>query len=232
LIAILRRADGWDRVAETAAEQEASGQRILARARAAEQLVAVQASTPEAFAALEARVRKRSLHKDWRYHGLDGAMALRSLILLRAPNAVEMARFALWRDDPAVEAVANPTWDKPRSWTDWRSKAIVFPELAKLPGTETEQLCHDYLGLTDEAAHRIGFAQFEAAAKALLSVSPCEATAVELINHRRRDVRGRAILVCLAHAQKPWAERALSRAAPHAMAYVVPVPCSAAAPTQ
>src|SRR5207249_4385967 len=101
LIAALRNAEDWDRVAETAADRAASGRRIRARARAAERLLAVKASSKEAFAALEERVRKRSLHKDWMYHGFDGAMAVRSLILLGAPNAVETARFALWRDDSA-----------------------------------------------------------------------------------------------------------------------------------
>ena len=47
------------------------------------------------------------------YHGFDGAMALRSLILLRAPNAVETARFALWRDDPALEPVDRPALEEP-----------------------------------------------------------------------------------------------------------------------
>ena len=77
----------------TAADgHDVSGERIRARARAAEQLLAIKASSKEAFAALEERVRKRSLHKDWMYHGFDGAMALRSLLLLHAPNAVETSR--------------------------------------------------------------------------------------------------------------------------------------------
>src|SRR5262249_9119984 len=105
LIVALSKADDWDKVAQTTADQAASGQRIRARARAAEQLLEARASSKAAFAALEDRVRKRSLHKDWMYHGFDGAMALRSLILLRAPSAVKTARFALWRDDPALDPV-------------------------------------------------------------------------------------------------------------------------------
>jgi hypothetical protein len=97
LIGILRKADDWDRVAETTADKIVSGKRIRARAEAADQLLAARASSPEAFAALAERVRNRSLHKDWLYHGLDGAMSLRSLILLHAPDAIELARFALAR---------------------------------------------------------------------------------------------------------------------------------------
>ncbi len=219
LIAVLRRADDWDRVAEIAADQAASGRRIRARAEAAEQLLAVRASSPEAFAALEERVRKRSLHKHWRYHGLDGAMAIRSLILLRAPNAVATARFALWRDDPALESVIDPRWMNPRAWTDFRVKMVIFPALARCPGRPTEELCRAYLALCDADARKLGPPQFAEAAGALLAVSPRTETALELLKHRRQEVRGRAILDCLAHARESWACTALEKGAPHALAY-------------
>ena len=219
LIAIVRKADEWDRVADTVEEQAASGQRIRARGLAAEQLLAAHASSKKAFAALEERVRKRSLHKDWMYHGLDGAMALRSLILLRAPNAIETARLALWRDDPALEPVIDRRWKNPRAWTDFRVKMVIWPALEKCPGSATEKLCRDYLALDDEGAHKLGPPQFEEAAKALLAVSPRTDTALELMKHQLQVVRGRAILDCLAHAADAWATAALEKGAPHALAY-------------
>lgn len=220
LIASLRNADDWNRVAETAADKATSGRRIAARARAAEELLVAKASSKEAFAALKECVRKRSLHKDWLYHGLDGAMALRSLILLRAPNAIETARFALWRDDPTLEPVVNPQWNNPRAWTDFRVKMVIFPALVKYPGAATEKLCRDYLALTDEEARKLAPPDlFEQAAKALMAVSPRTQTALELLKHRLQVVRGRAILDCLAHAREPWALAALEKGAPHALAY-------------
>src|SRR5437763_3426565 len=45
LIATLRKANDWDRVAETAADRAASGKRIRARARAAEGLLAAKATS-------------------------------------------------------------------------------------------------------------------------------------------------------------------------------------------
>jgi hypothetical protein len=221
LIAILKKADDWSRVAETAEDRAASGRRIRARARAAEQLLTIKASSKDACAALEERVRKRSLHKEWMYHGLDGAMALRSLILLRAPNAIEAARFALWRDDPALEAVMDRPWKNPRSWTDFRVHLVAWPALAKCPGPQTEKLCRDYLALGDEAARKLGPPHFEQAARALLAVSPRTETALELLKHRSQAVRGRAILDCLAHARQEWARAALTRGAPHALAFRV-----------
>jgi hypothetical protein len=220
LIAILCKAGDWDRVAETAADKAASARRIRARAEAAEQLLAAEASSQEAFAALEERVRKRSLHKDWMYHGLDGATALRSLILLRAPKAIETARFALWRDDPGLEPVVDARWKKPRAWTDFRVKMVVFGALEKWPAPATETLCREYLALSDEEARKLGPPDlFEQAAKALLAVSPRTETALELMRHRLQSVRGRSILDCLAHAKESWALAALEKGAPHALAY-------------
>jgi hypothetical protein len=221
LLAILSHADDWDKVADTEADRLASGKRIRQRARAAEDLLAIKATSKEAFAALEERVRKRSLHRDWMYHGFDGAMALRALILLNAPNAAQVARFALWRDDPKLDPVIDPRWKNPRAWTDFRVKMVVFPALEKCPGPATEKLCRGYLALTDDQARELGPPQFEQAGKALLAVSPNTETAVELMKHRRPEVRGRAVLDCLAHASEPWAKAALEKGAPHALAYRV-----------
>jgi hypothetical protein len=219
LIAILRDANDWNRVAVTETDMAMSGQRIRTRALAAEQLLAAKALSKEALTALEERVRNRSLHKDWMFHGFDGAMAIRALILLHAPNAIEMARFTLWRDDPALEPVIDPRWKNPRAWTDFRVKMVVFPALEKCPGAATEKLCRDYLNLSDAEASKITPPQFEEAAQALLAVSPRTATALELMNHRLQVVRGRAILDCLAQEAEPWAQAALEEGAPHALAY-------------
>ncbi|HEV3440395.1 MAG TPA: glycerophosphodiester phosphodiesterase family protein [Gemmata sp.] len=221
LIGILRKADDWDRVALTAEDKITSGQRIRARALAAEQLLSSRTSSKDAFAALEERVRKRSLHTDWMFHGFDGAMAIRSLILLQAPNGVETARFLLWNDDPAIEPVIDPRWKNPRSWTDFRVKMVVFPALEKCPGAATEKLCRDYLALTDQDANKIGPPVFEEASAALLAVSPRTETALELMKHRLQAVRGRTILDCLAHANEKWAFEALEKGTPHALAYRV-----------
>ncbi len=128
----------------------------------------------------------------------------------------------MWRDDPAAEAARNPEYKNPRSWTDWRTKIPVFQMLESLPGPATEQLCRDYLALSDEDARNIGVLQFEPAARTLLAISPTAATAKELLNHRLSLVRGRAILFCLAHADKDWAREVLNDERPYAMKFIVP----------
>lgn len=220
LIATLIDADDWNRIAETPEEQTKSGRRIRARALAAELLLAGKTDSPAACAALAERVRRRSLHKHWMYHGFDGAMAMRSLILLRAPEAVELARFVLWRDDPELRKVHNPEYKTPVSWTDFRVQMVIFPALEKHLGVDTEKLCRDYLAQTDEQARQHGPPQFEAAAKTLLAVRPETAVALELLKHRRGDVRGRTILGCLGHTDARWAKHALEQHAPFALDYV------------
>jgi hypothetical protein len=219
LLAVLNKADDWDRVAESEKDRAESGRRIRARAVAAESLLDVEKPSREALAALEERARKRSLHKEWMFHGLDGAMALRTLILLRAPRAVEAARSALWRDDAALEPVVDRRWKNPRSWTDFRVKMVIFPALRSCPGEAAQKLCRDYLALSDADANKLGPPQFEEAARALLAVSPSTETALELMKHRLQVVRGRAILDCLAQAKQRWAREALTKGAPHALAY-------------
>ena len=219
LVAILRDSADWDHVAESPEAMAAAGLRIRSRALAAERLLPLQPLSAETQQALAERVRNRSLHKDWMFHGFDGAMALRTLILIKSPLAIDLARETLWRDDPALVPVIDPRWKNPRSWTDFRVKMVVFPALRRCPTAGTEKLCRDYLNLTDEQASQLSPPAFEEAAQALLAASPTTEAAMELMKHRLQAVRGRAILDSLAHANEPWALLALTREAPHAVAY-------------
>jgi hypothetical protein len=219
LLRLLTDGSASVRAPSTPAERAAAARDIRIRAEAADEIRRRNLNTPEFLAGLERQVRQRSLHPEWMHHGLDGAAALRALFALRAPHRVELARFCLDRDDPAVEAVANPQYKTPRSWTDFRTKMIVFDLLQDVPGAETEKLCRDYLALSDGEAERRGTLQFEQAARTLLTISPTEETAAELMQHRRREVRGRTILMCVAKRPEAWARRTLEQFAPQALKY-------------
>jgi hypothetical protein len=222
LLKILMDDVDWDSIPQTAAERIAKAESIRRRANAAEEIRRRGLSSAPVEAALVRRVRNRSLHPEWMYNGLDAASALRALAEIRSPQFVALARECLWRDDPAGAAVLDPAFKVPRSWTDFRTKGIVFGLLERFPGEAAQNLCRDYLQLSDDEARRIGSPQFEPAAQALLALTPEESTAVDLLQHRRGDVRGRAILTCLVKIQSPWARAALQRAAPHALKYVPP----------
>ena len=222
LLAILRDGQDWDQIAVSEADQRASAERIQARARAADLCRSIHASSSATVAALENRVLRRSLHKQLEYHGLDGSAAMRTLILLQAPNAVEFARFSLWRDDPALEQLIDQQWKNPRAWADLRVKMVIFPALKHCRGVAAETLCRDYLALDEETAKQLGPLQHQEAARTLLAISPQTETALELMRHPLQAVRGRAILGCLAHVHEAWAMTALEEGAKHALAYRVP----------
>jgi hypothetical protein len=220
LLAILLDDADWDRVPTTADEKSVKSHLIRRRAEAADEIRRRRLHSDQIVAALERRVRQRSLHPDWMYHGLDSAFALRALAEVPAPQFVELARFCLWRDDSAIEEVRDPRYKTPRTWVDFRTKIIVFDLLEHIPGEAAERLGRDYLALSDDDAKRLGPLQFEAAAQALLTLQPHEATALELLHHRRMDVRGRTILSCLLRIHQPWAGATLEKSAPHALRFV------------
>ena len=220
LLAILADRADWKQIPTTPEGREAKARQIVAQAEAAEEVRRRRMTSPALLSGLALRVRHRSLHPEWMYNGLDGGAALRALLELNAPGAVDLARECLWRDDPAVEPTLDLKWNVPRSWGDFRTKAIVFDWLANAPGPAAAKLCRDYLALLDDESRRIGPPQFESAARALLALSPDEATALELLKHRRSDVRGRTIFECLKKSDQPWARRALETAAPDALAYL------------
>jgi hypothetical protein len=222
LLKILLDDADWDSIPQSPEERTEKAESIRRRADAAEEIRRRKLSSAPIEAALIRRVRNRSLHPEWMYNGLDAASALRALAEIRSSQFVGLARECLWRDDPAGAAVLDPAFKVPRSWTDFRTKGIVFGLLQGFPDEPAQKLCRDYLQLSDDESRRIGSPQFEPAAQALLTLHPEESTAVELLNHRRGDVRGRTILTCLANRQSPWARPALQRAAPHALKYVPP----------
>ncbi len=175
----------------------------------------------EAFAALETLIERRTIHTDWRLHALDGEAALRALIALKAPQAVDVARECLWRTDERLAKVHDKKFAQPASWHDWRIKINIFQQLENLPGEATEKLCRDYLTLSGDEANKLGPPQFAQAAECLLVVTQNEATALAILQDARPAVRNRAIKICLRYAREPWAKSALRQAAPHALQYIV-----------
>lgn len=210
----------WNRPPVAAADRAASAERILKRARAADELATYDALPNSALAALARRVEQRSLHPDWMFHGLDGALALRTLAKFRWPPLAELVRRVVWRDDPALESVANPEFKTPRSWTDFRVKMIAFPALRLAQDPAGVAVCRDYLALSDEELRTLGPDMLDDATRAQFSLRPTSETARELLTHSRQTVRGRAILDCLARADSDWARSTLTEHAPDALRWI------------
>ena len=107
-------------------------ERIAQRAWAA-RAAGSERKTPRLVALLEAQLRHRSLHHDWRYHGLDGVMAAQSLARLRATESVPVLIGAFRRVDPDLQKIAAPQWGEyPLAWRDSRFKMALLPALGEL----------------------------------------------------------------------------------------------------
>lgn len=201
---------------KSAAEKPHRTESILVMAWAAQQLGAQRAGDPETIALLERQVKERSLHHDWMYHGLDGAMAARALGDLGARSAVPTLVQAFRRIDPALEEVRDPRYGPyPLAWTDFRLKMYLLPALGALPCPESKALLQEYVGLPEAAAREWGPLQYEEATRALLRQELSQAELEALLRSANLAVRGPAVLECLDHPTRRRT-RALKTAAPWA----------------
>lgn len=191
-------------------------ERIVARAWAAQQLGERGVRDRETVGLLERQITMRSLHRDWMYHGLDGALAARALARLRAKEAVPTLVQAFRRIDPALAKVQDPRYGPyPLAWTDFRVKMYVLPALGDLPCKESKALLMEYLSLPEAAAREWGPLQYEEATRALLRQDLTEAELETVLRSKNLAIRGPAILECLDHpthrrtpvlrAAAPWA---------------------------
>jgi hypothetical protein len=244
LVDVLEDDAGWDELpaAGSAREAELAG-RIVMRAMAAERLGLFPSLQGSTLLALEGRLSERSLHRDWRHHGLDAQVALEVLLRLDAPNAVSWARYAVWLDDPALDPLAPGSL--PRTWVDWRIKGMAWLALAQhSEGAAAADLISDYLELTaaidgnacdgvmpaPAEAELLGVLRYEEAAHAYVDVLAGSGAftdydrtqeAMSLLRHADARVRGRAILALLGHGDAAWALNALSQEAPFAVPWIV-----------
>lgn len=226
----LNTPDGWRRLLENAlpredranpgkspAAERRQAEGILTMAWAAQQLGTYGAGDQETLALLERQVRERSLHPDWMYHGLDGAMAARALGDLGAKSAVPTLVQAFRRIDPALERVRDPRYGPyPLAWTDFRLKMYLLPALGQLPCLESKALLQEYVSLPETAAREWGPLQYEEATRALLRQELSQAELEALLRSPNLAVRGPAVVECLDHPTRRRT-RALKSAAPWAL---------------
>jgi hypothetical protein len=79
---------------------------------------------------LEQQVIRRSLHREWIYHGLDGAMAARALAARGATGSAPVLIEAFRRIDPELKKLDNPQWAQyPLAWADFHFKMHLLPAL-------------------------------------------------------------------------------------------------------
>jgi hypothetical protein len=191
-------------------------ERIVFRAQLAQQFADIGDRSPKTIQWLEFQVRHRSLHKDWLFHGLDGAIAARALGTLGALKSVPLLVETFKRTDPELEKVVNHSFGPyPLSWTDFRMKMHIIAALGALRCQESKQALLDYLRLDDKASREAGPDYRSDAVEAVLNQKLTRAEIEELLRSPHTAIRGAAILQCLDHptpdrttalrAVAPWA---------------------------
>ena len=216
LVAVLRDAQDWNQVAETPADRVRSSKRIRAGPSGR------TTARDENLFASSLRGLGRAGPQPEPAQGLDGSRLRR-----RGGFAVvDPAGCTERRGTRPLHAVARRPGRRTGRRPPLAQSAILdrlsredggFPALERRPSAQSASLCREYLALSDAEAKKLGPPQFEEAARALLAASPQTETALELMKHRLQEVRGRAILVCLAHIREPWALAALTEGAPFAL---------------
>ncbi len=166
---------------------------------------------------LTKQVRQRSLDKDWIYHGLDGAMAIRALGDLGASETLPILREAFFRVDPALKAVENPNFGpNPLSWTDFRVKMAIMPAVGRFRTPETKAFLLEFLALSPAQRRELTPEGVEEATRSLFRQELSQTEIETLLKSPDLGVRGTALSECLDRPSKartaalkaaiPWAE--------------------------
>jgi hypothetical protein len=190
-------------------------EKMLARAWAAERLAETGKKTDDVVRLLEYQVQHRSLDRDWRYHGVDGASAVRALAALHATESVPVLVNALMHVDPRLSKAVNPEFpDTPVAYYDWRVKTAIMQALGDLPCDAAKRALLAYLKLDEESARKLCIPLYADATRSLLKQKLSVSEIRELLQSPNRTIRGTAIPECLDRPNKqrtqamsavPWA---------------------------
>lgn len=210
-----RLRERWARLDDDKETQDWRAMLIVNRAGAAQR--AGQTKQRWAIPLLENQLKNRSLHPDWMYHGLDGAIAARALGMLGATESVPVLIEAFLRVDPELKKVQNPQFAQyPLAWTDFRAKMYILPALGELRCDASKKFLQEYVTMDEAKAREFAPLLFEDATKALLRQKLTVEEIKSLLTSQHSAVRGTAILECLDYPTKDRTA-ALKAAAPWAL---------------
>jgi hypothetical protein len=180
-----------------AAHQQQRARGILERAWAAQQIGQLGTKSTRAVKLLEDLVAHRSLHRNFAYHGLDGAMAARALGVLGATESVPFLVRMFLVVDPDLKKMVKPPANYPYAWADYRLKREIICVLGELPCEESKKLLRDYLAMDEATAGRSASPLFEEATRAFLCQKATAEELQGLLRSTNSAIRGATILACL-----------------------------------
>jgi hypothetical protein len=180
-----------------AAYEQRQAHWILERAWAAQKIGQLPERSPRAVKLLEKLVAHRSLHPEWAYQELDGAMAARALGKLGATESVPFLVQTFLAVDPELKKMVKPPVSYNFAWGDYRLKREIICVLGKLPCEAGRKFLREYLAMDEATAGKFAPPLFEEATRALLSQNVPTKELQNLLQSTNSGVRGTAILVCL-----------------------------------
>jgi glycerophosphoryl diester phosphodiesterase len=180
-----------------AAYQQRQAHRILERAWVAQKIGQLTERSPRAIKLLEKMVAHRSLHPEWAYQGLDGAMAARALGVLRATESVPSLIQTFLTVDPELKKMVKPPASYNFVWGDYRMKREIICVLGELSCEASRKFLCEYLTMDKQTAEKFAPLLFEEATRALLHQKVTPQELQELLQSTNSSVRGTAILMCL-----------------------------------
>lgn len=147
---------------------------------------------------LEFQVKNRSLHRDWMFHGLDGALAARAIGMLGVKESAPVLIEAFRRIDPELKRVVNPEFgNNPLAWTDFRTKMYILPALGELKCAASKQFLLEYIAMEEAQARELAPLMYEDATRSLLRQELTQAEIEGLLRSPHSAVRGTALQECV-----------------------------------
>lgn len=177
---------------------------IIARAWAVRQLSQTTPRPDGLTQLLIKQAQTRSLHKEWLYHGLDGASAVRALAEIGAVESVPTLIKLFKETDPHLEKVKMG--NNPLGWADWRIKSSIIEALGKLSCKESKDFLVWYVTLDQDKAREMCFPMYGEAAKSLMKQELTVEEIESLLKHSQPQVRGEALLYCIDHPSEERTE--------------------------
>ncbi|MBM3474772.1 MAG: glycerophosphodiester phosphodiesterase family protein [Armatimonadetes bacterium] len=180
-----------------AARQQQRACRILERAWAAQRIAQLGDTSARAAEFLEHLVAHRSLHRNYAYQGLDGAMAVRALGMLAATDSAPFLLHTFLAVDSELEKMVAPPASYPYAWADYRLKREIICALGELRCEPAAAFLREYVAMDEATAGKSAPPLFEDATRALLRQGIASEELAGLLRSPNPAVRGTALLSCL-----------------------------------
>lgn len=173
--------------------------RIVERAWAADRLGQLGRKSRVVVKALEGLVERPGAHPDWRFHGLDGALAARALGQLRASESAPRLIAAFRRSwaDPASSAAGDRATNS-TAWAEARFKLHLLAALGDLRCRAARRFLLDLAGGQEPTGNSgLGSIWHEDATRALLRQNLAWDAIARLLRSPGPAVRGTAMIECV-----------------------------------